>query len=52
MDKRPSVSDLVESVVEGFDVLNITDQTTDLLYKQLRLLDDLLWNTITSLKLR
>lgn len=49
--RQPTVQDLMESITEGFDKLYENGASVEQPYTKLRLLDDLLWNTIVSLGL-
>lgn len=49
--RRPTVQDLMVSIAEGFDKLYENGVSVELPYTKLRLLDDLLWNTLVSLGL-
>lgn len=49
--RQPTVQDLIESITEGFDKLYENGVSVEQPYTKLRLLDDLLWNTLVSLGL-
>lgn len=49
--RRPTVQDLIDSITEGFDKLYENGVSVEQPYTKLRLLDDLLWNTLVSLGL-
>lgn len=49
MANQPTVNELIESVKDGFDTLLEKGEDIEKPYTKLRLLDDMLWNTLVSL---